>query len=49
MKEVQCDVTDKQTSVTDKQASVTDKQASVTDKQTVSVFMMPSLKIFFLL
>ena len=25
MKEVQCDVTDKQTSVTDKQASVTDK------------------------
>ena len=35
MKEVQCDMTDKQT--------------SVTDKQTISVFMMRSLKIFFLL
>ena len=42
MKEVQCDVTDKQT-------SVTNKQASVTDKQTISVLMMLSLKFFFAL
>ena len=42
IKEVQCDMTDKQT-------SVTDKQASVTNIRTISVFVMPSLKFFFLL